>query len=266
MIKLRLKQWRRKLPHLVWRWLQIRAEKRLSRDQELWAILTNYLSATRSTGCAYSDYLELYNYVRKQKPREILECGTGVSTIILGQALRENECDFGIKGRLTSMEELPEFHTLAQKLLPLELLPYVEIKFSSTTEDNFMFIRGMRYRDVPERDYDFIFIDGPQPKTPSDGTVSCDFDFIHQVLCAKNNRPISAIIDRRITTCYALQSLFGPDKVHYDYVRELGFIGPCRHSDLMDDRKIAARLAVPRPFRRQWFFVNKFNKSLTENN
>jgi len=247
-----VKRWRCRLSRWWWRYLQTRAKKILKKNQALWPLLESYSEATRSSGCAYSDYLELYNYVRHHRPREILECGTGVSTIILGQALRDNEQIGGVRGHLVSMEELPEFYTLAQKLLPATLAPYVEIKFSPTVEDNFMFIRGLRYRDVPPRAYDFIFIDGPNPKTHSDKTISCDFDLIYQTLNAKDDRPISAIVDRRITTCYALQSLFGLDKVRYDYIRELGFIGPCRHSDLTNDRQVAARLAVPRPFRRRW--------------
>ena len=112
------------------------------------------------------------------------------------------------------------------------------------------FIRGMRYRDVPERDYDFVFIDGPHPRAPSDGSISCDFDFIYQVLRAKNNRPLRAMIDRRTTTGLAIQALFGRDKVRYDYIGELGFVGPCRRSDLTD-AAVSYHPSAPRPFRRR---------------
>ena len=245
-----VKQLRRRLPRLIWQWRQRRARRWLGRNRELWSLLQNYLAATRSTGCAYSDYRELYTRVRRFRPREILEGGTGVSTIVLAQALRENERDFGIKGRLTSMEELPEFYELAEKLLPPPLRPYAEIKFSPTVEASYAFIRGMRYRDVPERDYDFVFIDGPHPRAPSDGSISCDFDFIYQVLRAKNNRPLRAMIDRRTTTGLAIQALFGRDKVRYDYIGELGFVGPCRRSDLTD-AAVSYHPSAPRPFRRR---------------
>ncbi len=247
-----LKQLRRRAPRLLWRMFQNRAKRKLKQNSELWSLLENYRQASRSTGCAYSDYLTLYRYARRQKPREILECGTGISTIVLGQALRENERETGAFGRLMSMEELPEFYELAQKLLPAGLKKYVEIKLSPTIEDNYAFIRGMRYRETPERDYDFVFIDGPHPRTRSDQTISCDFDFIYQVLRAKNDRPLAAIIDRRTTTGLAIQALFGRDKVRYDYVRELGFVGPCRRSDL-SEAAISYHRSAPRPFRRQWF-------------
>ncbi len=251
MTKFSLKTLRRLAPRLVWRWYQSRAKRQLRQNGELWLLLQNYLSATRSTGCAYSDYLTLYYYVRRYRPKEVLEGGTGVSTIILAQALRENERDFGVKGRLTSMEELAEFYNLACQLLPPPLRPYVEIRFSPTVEDRHAFIRGMRYRNVPERDYDFMFIDGPNPRAPSDGSVSCDFDFIYQVLRATNNRAISAIIDRRTTTGLAIQALFGRDKVRYDYIRELGFVGPCRAADLTD-AAVSYHHVAPHPFRRRF--------------
>lgn len=244
-----LKRIRQRAPRLVWQFLQNRARQKLKQNRELWLLLENYRQASHSTGCAYSDYLVLYNYVRRHRPTEILECGTGISTIVLAQALRENKRDFDINGRLVSMEELPEFYESARKLLPSVLTPLVEIKLSPTVEDSYAFIRGMRYRDVPERDFDFIFIDGPNPRTRSDQTISCDFDFIYQILQTKNNRPLNAIIDRRTTTGLALQALFGRDKVRYDYIRELGFAGPCRRSDLSESA-ISYHHSAPRPFRR----------------
>ena len=239
-------------PAFLWRVLQSRAKRALQKNKELWEMLDAYLSKTGSTGCSYTDYLELYTYVRTHKPKEVLECGTGVSTIILGHALWENAKESGDAVRLTSMEELPEFFNRAKEILPEHLTAIVDLRLSETVPDAFAFVRGMRYKDTPERSYDFVFIDGPNPKVPTDGTMSFDFDFIRVVL--RSDKPVYAIVDRRITTCYALQSLFGRDKVRFDYVRELGFIGPCRKEDLENERRMSARLAAPHPFRRQMFF------------
>ena len=252
MIWIKIKKLRQAAPRYYWQLLQSRARAHLQRNQELWVILTEYLQQSNSTGCAYTDYLTLYQYVRRYKPKEVLECGTGISTVILAQALKENKQETGVNGRLVSMEELSEFHSQAVKLLPLSLKPYVEIKLSPTVEDSYAFIRGMRYRDVPERDYDFVFIDGPNTKTKSDQTISCDFDFIYQLLRAKDDKSLTAIIDRRHTTGLAFQALLGRDKVRYDYVRELGFVGPVRASDLSQPA-ISYHRSAPHPFRRHWF-------------
>ncbi len=69
------------------------AERTLRADRELWSLMTDYAAATAVTGAAFSDYLTLYEQVRRYRPVEILECGTGISTVVLAQALRANEAD-----------------------------------------------------------------------------------------------------------------------------------------------------------------------------
>ena len=50
---------------------------------ELPRLLCTYLSKTESTGCSWSDYAALYRRIRTLRPREVLECGTGVSTVVI---------------------------------------------------------------------------------------------------------------------------------------------------------------------------------------
>src|SRR5262245_2042846 len=78
-LKLRvLAHWRALLDRL--------ARRRIVRNERLNGELQAYLSRSGSTGCNYLDYWELYKAVRERKPREILECGTGVSTVVLAVA------------------------------------------------------------------------------------------------------------------------------------------------------------------------------------
>jgi hypothetical protein len=70
----------------------------------------------------------------------------------------------------------------------------VEIVLSETVEDAFSLFRGVRYRDVPDRAYDFVFVDGPG-YTTKDGYVTFDFDLIKAVAAAE--APIRAVIDKR---------------------------------------------------------------------
>lgn len=77
---------------------QINAERMLRKNAELWAALKEYLKKSESTGCGYIDYAFLYKTIRSAKPVEILECGTGVSTLIIAHALMENEKETGRGG------------------------------------------------------------------------------------------------------------------------------------------------------------------------
>ena len=67
-----------------------RRAKRIVQGHDMWRYVGPYLEKSVSTGCDYVDYLALYNHVRKHKPQYVLELGTGVSTVVLAYALREN--------------------------------------------------------------------------------------------------------------------------------------------------------------------------------
>jgi hypothetical protein len=211
--------------------IEAKARQRILSNKGLAALLTDYLAQTTSTGCQYKDYDSLYRYIREHKPKEVLECGTGVSTLVIAYALMENEQESGIVGRVTSMEEWQEWFDMATTLMPDTLKKYVDIRLSPTIEDGYLFYRGMRYRDVPERQYDFVFIDGPYANATSDGTKTCNFDFIN--LVRRSETPVGGIVDGRLTTCYVLQNILGPKKFRFDVFRNLGYIQPCTKDDLL---------------------------------
>lgn len=82
---------------------QIRSQRKLRKNAELWVALHEYLRKSESTGCGFIDYACLYETIRATMPVEILECGTGVSTLVIAHALMENEKETGVAGRVTSM-------------------------------------------------------------------------------------------------------------------------------------------------------------------
>ena len=211
------------------RYLERRARARLRGNPGLWSMLQAYLEQTGSTGCRYADYEALHDYVRGEKPREILECGTGVSTVVIAHALMENAEEDRISGRVTSMEESELWFEMAARLLPDSLREHVDLLLSPRVEEGYLVFRGVRYRDVPDRRYEFVFTDGPSTKAPSDGTRCADFDYLHVVRNA--DHPVFGIIDKRLSTCYVLQKVFG-DKFRYDPYRELGYVGPCTRNDM----------------------------------
>lgn len=193
--------------------------------RDLWAALQAYLKESKSTGCNMSDYWVLYRTIRRARPLEILECGTGVSTLVIAHALKENEKETGKAGRVTSMDEYEEWLEMSRRLLPEAYRPYVDFCLSGTKEESFSLFRGMAYAQVPDRAYDFVFVDGPKYIAP-DGQPTFDFDFLNIV--RRSEKPVGCLIDKRVSTCFVLQQLLG-DKFAYDPVLHLGkSAGVCR--------------------------------------
>lgn len=222
------------------------ARSSIQKNEELWTALSAYLHETNSTGCSYIDYWELYRAVRTLKPQLILECGTGVSTVVIAQAVLENARE-GVDGRIISMEEMPEYYEMARRILPSVYAKVVEIRLSPVVEDTHSLFRGVRYRDVPKMDYDFAFIDGPNYKAPSDGMLTFDFDFIHAV--KNSSKPLNGLVDKRVSTCYVLQKIFGTQKVRYDGVKHLGTCVGCSADDVKDLNRDTPSLAFADSFR-----------------
>jgi hypothetical protein len=214
------------------RWSEFYAKFYLKGRPDLWSELTKYTEKTGSTGCNVTDYYFLYKQIRNRKPLEVLECGTGVSTIIIAHALMENEEETGEAGRVTSMEEISEWAEMAENLLPEIYRNNVEIVVSSTVEDYFSVFRGVRYRDVPKRNYDFVFVDGPKYVSPHDNHPNFDFDYLHVLRNSKI--PVAGLIDQRVSTVFVLQQLLGRENVRYSAALGLGFISPCDKSSLGD--------------------------------
>jgi hypothetical protein len=206
------------------------ARRRIQANGELWSLIQGYLAKTESTGCQYVDYDVLYRRIRETRPREVLECGTGVSTVVMAHALRENALRDGVHGRVTSMEDVAFWFEMAVRLLPDELRDYVDIRLSPKMEDGYTIFRGVRYAEVPDRRYELVFVDGPSTRAPSDGTRSFDFDFLYVVRHAEH--PVFGIVDGRLTTCYVLQKVFGREKFRFDVYRNLGYVGPCTRHDM----------------------------------
>ena len=221
-----------KLEIILRKWAEIRSKALLRRNSELWIALQQYLNKTESTGCGYIDYAFLYKTIRSIKPIEILECGTGVSTLIILYALRENEIETGQAGRLTSMEESSLYFNMSHNLISTypNLKKYIDLRLSDVIEDSYSIFRGVRYKSIPTRKYDFVFVDGPKYISPIDGASTFNFDYIH--LLRNSDHPIRCLIDKRLSTVFVLQQLLGVDKVKYSVILGLGIVSPCTRKDL----------------------------------
>jgi hypothetical protein len=225
-----MRKFRKKIFSIIKSWYDKQALINLKKQTTLWHTLSEYIKLSDSTGCSYSDYWTLYSYVKNHKPKEILECGTGVSTIILAHAAMENESEHKISGRITSMENVKTWYTKAREAMPNHLKRYIDLILSEKTEYYFSIFRGVGYKDVPARPYDFVFIDAPDPTAPSDGTTAFDFDYLNVVM--QSVKPVFGIIDKRLGTSYVFQKVFGVKKVVYDPKRDLCFVGPFSKEDI----------------------------------
>lgn len=120
------------------------------------------------------------------------------------------------------MEDIPEYYEMAKKLFPSAYANYGEIVFSESVIDYYAMFRGVRYKDVPVRPYDLVFIDGPN-YTLSDGPITFNFDFIKVV--EQSGNPVVGLIDKRYTTCYVFENIFQEGRVSFDNLNGLGIVG-----------------------------------------
>jgi len=226
-----------------------RALQKIKENEKLYEALSSYIKRAKTSGASYFDYWMLYRYIRTKKPKEVLECGTGVTTVAMAHALFDNEKENGVQERITSMDEIEKYHQDAIACFPEHLKKYVDFICSPKIEDYYHIFRGVRYRDVPEdRQYDFVYVDGPKTSTPSDRHKTFDFDFIRVV--ERSEKPVFALVDTRMSTCFAYKHLFGAGKVSFDYINEVGIVGPCTKEDLRAHTNEIIRALGPFPIKR----------------
>lgn len=207
------------------------AETKLRGHPVLWDLLIRYAQGTAVTGASYSDYWTLYQQVRLHRPREILECGTGISTVVLAQALRENAAEDGTPpGRITSMEDSEPWFAAARGRIPDELGDLIDLRHSPKVDGFYKLFRGVQYRELPDRPYDFVFSDGPDRHSPVNGDKLFNLDLIQVVRNA--DHPVRAVVDNHYLTFYVLQKVFGLDKAHYSIGHKLMFVGPVTRRDV----------------------------------
>lgn len=224
---------RQKITSLLFRRFRESSRKKIQAidNGSLYAAMTEYMGESETTGCGWEDYWLLYVSIRKYKPQEILECGTGLSTLVMAHAVIENG-----SGRITSMEENKEWLEKARRLLPEKYANVTDLRFSETMVETHAMFRGIRYRDTPERNYDFVFIDGPNEAEGVKASETCDMDFIHVLRRSKN--PIRGIVDTRTGTFWTLAHILGLENVRYSYLLRQGIILPCTAKDLRHPRHI----------------------------
>jgi len=220
--------------------VDVRCRAVLDASPELKAVIAEVDGVHGSTGAHLRDYVALFETVRRVRPRAVLECGTGRSTWIIAEAMRlAAEADPSYRPELVLMEHDPGWHEKAVAVFPHDRYPFASIHLSPVVVDGFAMIRGNRYRDVPEKDYEFVFVDSPGQWV--DERPACNLDLVRVVETSRV--PVRALIDNSKATVISLSLVFGP-KVRYCRHWGLAVAGPLTPADLVpvSNARIASEL------------------------
>ena len=140
-------------------WLGLRAVDRMAYGRDVKAAVAKAGVQLKSR-----KVLPLIARFRRIKPLLVLELGAGGSTFFMAALLAENERRFGVKGRLISLEQAPDFHRQVQSAMPASLASYCDMRLCPVRLQRMGDYRAIFY-DTPY-DFgkvDFAYIDGPAP-------------------------------------------------------------------------------------------------------
>ena len=121
------------------------------------------------------DLARLHRLIRKRKAFTVLEFGSGLSTIVMADALSKNKAEFlaldkkpELRNRfmfqIFSVESDKQWIEHSQSNFPKHLLEYINFHYSEIKIDTFNGRICHFYDNLPDIVPDFIYLDGPNPK------------------------------------------------------------------------------------------------------
>ena len=121
------------------------------------------------------DLARLHRLIRKRKAFTVLEFGSGLSTIVMADALSKNKTEFldldkkpELRNRfmfkIFSVESDKQWIEHSQSNFPKHLLKHVNFHYSEIKIDTFNGRICHFYDNLPDIVPDFIYLDGPNPK------------------------------------------------------------------------------------------------------
>ena len=170
-------------------------------------IFTDYCKESKSAGPSVHCHNYLYSWIRHYKPKEVLELGTGKSTIAMAIAMQENGF-----GQITSMEDNAKWFNTAQELMPQGLEPYIDLRMSPIST----YKGGYHYERVPLRPYEMAFIDGPTPQPNHDYLWVLDYCYPTTL----------GILDKRHQTLKSFIKFFGVENITKIQKAQIRLIDP----------------------------------------
>lgn len=189
--------------------------------------LRKLLVTSASTGAQYRDYLTLYSYVRKHKPKEVLEFGPGITTLFIAQALKENGF-----GRVTAIENQEKYFYETADTIPEALSPFIDLRLSKTCEYRHGAFISEGYARIPDRPYDFVWVDGPTV----DGKAAFNIDLIEIV---KRGNKVVAMVDGRRSSVFMYSLFFGKENVSFNRIRQIGHVHGVASADIQNQVEMA---------------------------
>ena len=196
-----------KLLNLVARY---RLEKLLP---EMRGELISYSKGSNTTG---TQPITLYLAVRdilKYRPKKILECGTGASTVVLALALKKlKNDDPSYDGKIVSMESVEEWYKVAVRNLPEKLHDIVSIIHGPRIKYEIAMFRGYMHSNIPIDNYDFVFLDGPSFEDEFGTSFCADAIYVSEM---RRDGILRGVIDGRASSAYVMQQMFGLKAVRY---------------------------------------------------
>jgi len=110
----------------------------------------------------FSDLWFLYSTVTQRKPRIILEFGSGCSTVVLAQALWDNQHNASqSEAYLYSVDADAYWATTTARAMPVHLRDMCKISSSPLLEVEYAGVRGFRHANVPDIAANLVYLDGP---------------------------------------------------------------------------------------------------------
>ena len=122
----------------------------------------------------WADLLNLYEIVRRRKPKVIIEFGSGCSTLTLGRALFDNaqESPQDAGGIVYSIETSRFFANQTRRLVPTNLSQYIQVCISDTRIVDHDGTKVIIHNDIPDVSPDLVYLDGPN--LPTDCNIGAD--------------------------------------------------------------------------------------------
>lgn len=172
----------------------------------------------------WGDAYFLFCQTLKQKPLKILECGSGISSVVFAYACKRLKENNNISSKIISFDENKEYlENMLIPIIPPNLLDFIDFKFSDLQLKEYRNAKfreiGISFKEIEIQHYDLIYIDAPQFKS---GVYKNDNSFLKNKKL--NKKPFDAdllnllpslsekcmiIVDQRIDTVWKLKNFVG---------------------------------------------------------
>ena len=179
--------------------------------------LQAYAKGSSTTGTQPITMWLAVRTILRHKPRWILESGTGSPTLVLAAAVKRlRRADPQYDGRIVSMESVKDWYDIAVTSLPDHCRDVVEIVLGPREKFEMAMFRGYVHGHIPQHDYDFVLLDGPQ-FWDDRGLAFCADVFRAMELSAAP--VIRGVSDGRASSVMVIQAIYGVAAARYWHFR-----------------------------------------------